>query len=454
MPSAPVVIVMTSNGVGMGHLSRQLATVLSAGTRMRAVVLSLSGALPRIMAADAGGELEEAADLGIRYEYCPSWESPWLTVPGRPTAVNRALRYTRWAPYLRERVIALARETGASALVFDGVAPYRGLLQARAALPSVRFAWVRRGMWRPGAPARRLDAARHFDLTIEPGDVAAAYDRGPTAGRSDATPVTPVSLTAALRTSTRDEARAALGLPAEGPVLLLAPGSGALGSVDAAVAAVLDEVRANAPDWHVALTRQAIARHGDGGSAGPGRGITVLDDVYPLARHLAAFDAAVGAAGYNAVHELTASGVPSLFLPSTRHATDDQEARARGLADLGAALVSDGTDLPVALARLVDEDVRAGLAAASRALPQPHGASQIADLAVGLATDGAPDGGPLDTRRPSRSPLPLPAGGELTSEIDGATVRAGRPVEHVLAGSSPEYQAVRRRAAEWVYRSG
>src|SRR5690554_587066 len=171
MPHTPVVIVMTSNGVGMGHLSRQLAMVLSAGERMRPVVFSLSGALPRVMAAAADGELPEADGLGMRFEYCPSWESPWLTVPGRRAVVDRVQRNTRWAPYLRDRIVALARETGASALVFDGVAPYRGLLAARKQLPSVRFAWVRRGMWHPSAPPRRLEASRHFDLTIAPRDI-------------------------------------------------------------------------------------------------------------------------------------------------------------------------------------------------------------------------------------------------------------------------------------------
>src|SRR5699024_12774393 len=85
----------------------------------------------------------------------------------------------------RGRIRALAVETGAQALVFDGVAPYPGLLAARERLPSLRFGWVRRGLWRPEAPASRLDLSRHFDLTVEPGDVARAWDHGPTRDRTD-----------------------------------------------------------------------------------------------------------------------------------------------------------------------------------------------------------------------------------------------------------------------------
>ena len=441
MPQAPVVIVMTSNGVGMGHLSRQLATVLAAGGRMRAVVLSLSKALPRVMAAARGEELPEARD--VRFEYCPSWESPWLSVPGRHPMLDKVQRRARWAPYLRERIVALARETGASALVFDGVAPYPGLVQARAALPGTRFVWVRRGMWHPAAPVRRLDASRHFDLTVTPGE--AGGDRGPTARRTDARVVAPVSLTSALRTTTRAEARTALGLPAEGPVLLLAPGAGALGSVDDIISGVLAELRGTG--WHVALTRQTIARHGPS----TGENLTVLDDVYPLARHLAAFDAAVGAAGYNAVHELTSARVPSLFVPTTGTTTDDQVARAAGLVERGAALSSDGTDLPRTIARLLDATEREHLTTACGTLPAADGAAELADLVVELAQHGTPAHGPLAPRAPRPSLVRRPRGAEPTEHVDVTSVRGPEPVEHVLAGSSPEYVDARRTIARWVY---
>ena len=50
-----------------------------------------------------------------------------------------------------------------------------------------------------------------------------------------------------------------------------------------------------------------------------------------------AFDAAVTAAGYNAVHELLYAGVPSVFVPFERM-VDDQEKRAREVAEAGAGL--------------------------------------------------------------------------------------------------------------------
>src|SRR5690625_6540014 len=78
MSDRPVVILMTSNGVGMGHLSRQLTAALSGPRRFDPVVFSLSRAMPRIIAATEGVALAEAHDRNLRFEYAPSWESGWL----------------------------------------------------------------------------------------------------------------------------------------------------------------------------------------------------------------------------------------------------------------------------------------------------------------------------------------------------------------------------------------
>lgn len=462
MPALPVVILMTSNGVGMGHLSRQLTTALSGTRRMDAVLFSLSGALPRVAAADRSGELAGARARGIRYEYCPSRESGWLPAGGWRRALRTRYRSYRWHPYLRDRLVSLAAETGASAVVFDGVVPYAGLLGAREIMPEVGFVWMRRGLWRPGSPSGQLAASARFDLVVQPGDLGGAADRGPLAGRTDAVRVPPVSLTDVLPPSTREEARAVLGLPQDRPVLLLAPGSGALGSVEEAAAVVRRVVAERGPEWVVAVTRQSIAQHavGEDGSGAGGAEVVVLDDVYPLAAHLAAFDAAVGAAGYNSVHELLAAGVPTLLVPSVHHVTDDQEARAAGVAARGAALLAGDDGLGSAVARLLDPDVRAGLRAACAALERPTGGRETADLVVDLARRSRHTRQPVlrpEPPRPvpdARTPVGPGTGVELrlTEEVEVADVRGPDPVEHLLPGSSPGYRAARERTAGWLYR--
>ncbi|SEE98595.1 glycosyltransferase [Ruania alba] len=452
----PVVILMTSNGVGMGHLSRQVTTALSGPHHFDTVMFSLSRALPRVMRASEHGGLPGAAERDLRFEYGPSWESGWLPAGWR-APVRRRWRSYRWDPYLRDRLVALATETGAQALVFDGVAPYPGLVQARAELPGTKFAWVRRGLWRPSAPAERLDASRHFDLTLEPGDVAAHADRGPTRGRSDAVRIPgAVSLTDVLPALSRHEAREVLGLPQDRPVLLLAPGSGALGSVDATAAAVLETVAAAGDDWVIAVTRQSIARHT---VAGDGDRVVALEDIYPLARYLAAFDGAVSAAGYNGVHELLTAEVPTLLVPSTSHATDDQEARAAGAAARGMALEV-RTTLSEAVRDLLDERTRDRLRRQMSALEPATGGRAIAERVTALAADGAAPTGPPHHAKPGpafpdlRTRAQPGSASELlfTDELDPGTLRGHRPVEHLLRGASPQYRAVRESIAPWLYR--
>ncbi len=456
MPALPVVILMTSNGVGMGHLSRQLTIALSGPQRFRPVVFSLSGALPRVAAADRSGELPGAAERSIRYEYCPSRESGWLPPGGWRRVLRQRYRSYRWHPYLRDRLVSLAAETGASAVVFDGVVPYAGLLEAREMLPDVRFVWMRRGMWRPEAPTDQLAATGRFDLVMQPGDFGGAADRGPLAERADAEPIPPISLTDVLPATSRTLARKALGLPQEGRVLLLAPGSGALGSVEESAARVQRAVDAAGPGWTIAVTKQSIARHSVGADSAS---VVVLDDVYPLARHLAAFDAAVSAAGYNSVHELLAARVPTLLVPSVHHVTDDQGARAEGVAARGAALLA-SEDLEGDVAALLDLERRERLRTACADLEAPTGGAVAADRVAELAHGGRPTTLPVRRPRPRRA-VPdarTPTGEEvslrLVEEVTVSDVRGPDPIEHLLPGSSAEYREAREQTAGWLYATG
>ncbi|WZH53279.1 MAG: hypothetical protein PIR53_04615 [Nocardioides alkalitolerans] len=444
------VVLATSNGVGMGHLTRQVTVALAGADRLDVTLLSLSAALPTVARAAADGRLPGAERL--RFEYCPSRTSPWQGAGAAKVAWR-----THWDPYVADRLVALVAETGARVVAFDGVVPYAGLLRARQALPATAFVWVRRGMWRPGVGAAWLARAPHFDAVVEPGDVGGAADAGPTAGLAGVVRTAPISLTSVLPSLPRAEARGRLGLDPGRPALLLAPGSGAYADVSTLLRTVVQHVRAAAPEWQVAVTRQAIARHAADASAGDDGSLVVLRDVYPLAPLLGAFDAAVGAAGYNAVHEHASVGLPTLLVPSTGHETDDQVARSRGVADLGAALeATDGAGLRVGLDRLLDPEVRARVRAACAGLAPADGAREVAALLARLgagrpAVDQPPPAGPPAWRRPALAAAGMRRGVPLVTEAHDP-VGPEQPVEHLLAGASPEYRARRRAAARWLYR--
>ncbi len=234
--------------------------------------------------------------------------------------------------------------------------------------------WCRRALWRRGVNTAALRAAPFFDLVLEPGDLAAAADRGATTAL-DAVRVGPVTLAEGVPALSRTEAARALGLDPDRPTALvtLPPGEAS----QAAVQALLAD-----PDWQVAVTSSPIAEAGEAG--GDGR-VVALRGVYPLVRYLPAVDAAVSAAGYNAFHELLLAAVPTLLVPSPAIVTDDQTGRARWARVAGLALLAeDASGVAGEMRRLREPAVRDELAGACRALPRPAGAAQAAEVLVGF----------------------------------------------------------------------
>lgn len=474
MTDAPVVLQMTTNGTGMGHLSRQVAIGSALTPAAEPVLFSLSTAIAQVLAAGAAATGGQSVPRG---EYLPSYHRNWMPVP-------------EWHGYLRDRLVALVRETGARVVGFDGVVPYLGLLRARALLPDVAFVWFRRGMWQPGTNASALRAAPFFDAIIEPGDLAAAADRGATARRTDAVRVAPVTGMGRLAMLDRADALRGLGLEPDRPAVLVnlggwahrprRPGEGWWSS---AAGVVVSQLIAGT-DWQIALVRTPILVE-EVRAAQTDR-LHVIGNVYPLAAHLHAFEAAVAEAGYNGFHELLLTGVPTLFLPkSTR--TDDQAARGRWAAATGVGLYAgDRSDVPLQLSRLLDAKVRSDLSTVAEHLPRDNGASAAAHLVTGLIGEqfrhrpGIAERrrvtvleskarvarviGPAATDRlrslrgraataAARGPARrIVADPEMVTDLSTVDLLAGRPVEHVLPETSATYLAVREQLARTYYR--
>lgn len=347
----PLVLLMSSNGAGMGHLTRLLAFGVRLGAGVGRYVVSMSQAVPVV------------AQYGYRYEYLPS-------------AGALGMAASSWQPLFEERLVETIGRVRPDVVVFDGTHPYAGIDVARSAHPGARWVWSRRGMWKAGLNADQLEKARWFDAVIEPGDLAAAYDRGASA-TAPARRVGPVTLCDPAETVPREEARAALGLPADGPIGLVSLGAGNINDTSGDVGAAAAGLRA--AGCGVAVTQVEIA------SASSTGGVHAVR-AYPLARYYSAFDVVIAAAGYNSFHELLRGGVPSLFVPNRSTALDDQEARAAFAADRGWALT-----LPHLTAATVEDAVGTlladGRAMAARAVAADpgNGAGDAAALLRELA---------------------------------------------------------------------
>ncbi len=360
--SKPTIILATSNGVGMGHLARASAVALALKPVANPIIVSM-----------AGGIAEIPSFMGIRCEYIPGRDRLWMS-------------REKWDAYLRDRLLALVEETDAKVLSFDGVVPYPGVIAARNANPKLKLVWVRRGLWQK-KPQRFILGlqAKMMDAIVEPGDIARAYDFGPTSKRNDSVLTSPVSLFRKEDALSREDARKALGLDLNRPVALVQLGTGD-SDVNHKMTAALEGLL-GWKDLQVVLTKAPIDK--DGNSLAP-EGLDIkVARYFPLAKVLHAFDAGICATGYNGVHELLPAQVPTVFVSNIR-GTDDQEARARWCHDFGYALRADQADLAditKTVKQLQDPQVRAGLSAKCAELPNTTGGQEIADMLFALAKE-------------------------------------------------------------------
>ena len=357
----PTIILATSNGIGMGHLARATAVAEELRDVARPILVSVAGGIAEIPAA-----------TGIPCEYIPGKTRRWMPAH-------------RWDRYFRDRLIAIVDETGASVISFDGVVPYPGFIATKLKRPDLTIVWVRRGLWQRNLLRFALPfQSRLMDLIIEPGDIARAYDHGPTSKRNDATLTSPVSLYSRSRALSRQDARNVLGLDADRPVVLVQLGTGDSDMNEKMHAALTGLLGWNG--LQVVLTKNPVDAQGK--SLVP-EGLDIkVQRYFPLANVLAAFDGAIAATGYNSVHELLPAQIPTVLISNIR-GTDDQDARAQWCHDHGYALRADHAnlaDITATVAKLCDAAVRESLSKKCAELSDTSGGAQIAQILLSLAT--------------------------------------------------------------------
>ena len=357
----PTIILATSNGIGMGHLARATAVAEELRDVARPILVSVAGGIAEIPAA-----------TGIPCEYIPGKTRRWMPAH-------------RWDRYFRDRLIAIVDETGASVISFDGVVPYPGFIATKLKRPDLTIVWVRRGLWQRNLLRFALPfQSRLVDLIIEPGDIARAYDHGPTSKRNDATLTSPVSLYSRSRALSRQDARNVLGLDADRPVVLVQLGTGDSDMNEKMHAALTGLLGWNG--LQVVLTKNPVDAQGK--SLVP-EGLDIkVQRYFPLANLLAAFDGAIAATGYNSVHELLPAQIPTVLISNIR-GTDDQDARAQWCHDHGYALRADHAnlaDITATVTKLCDAAVRESLSKKCAELSNTSGGAQIAQILLSLAT--------------------------------------------------------------------
>jgi UDP-N-acetylglucosamine:LPS N-acetylglucosamine transferase len=433
----------------MGHLARASAIALELKDRANPVLVSV-----------AGGIAEIPSTMGIPCEYIPGKTRRWMPAH-------------RWDRYFRDRLIAIADETGASVISFDGVVPYPGFIATKLKRPDLKIVWVRRGLWQKNILRFALPLqSRLVDQIIEPGDVARAYDHGPTSQRKDSVVSSPVSLYSPQRAMSRVDARKVLGLDANRPAVLVQLGTGDSDMNEKMTAALSGLV--GWQDLQVVLLKDPVDSAGR--SLAPAGLEIKVERYFPLANVLAAFDAAIAATGYNSVHELLPAQIPTVLISNIR-GTDDQDARAKWCHDHGFALRAEHSNLSEITAtvrKLQDLNIRAVLSNKCAALEDTSGGREIAELLITLATTKkeakrstqllrliATQGIHKATYiyrliRPYKKSQPISDSetvfsNETSADFLRTHIKGNQRFEHMIAGASPAYQERRRQISRAAY---
>jgi UDP-N-acetylglucosamine:LPS N-acetylglucosamine transferase len=306
-PSAlPRVLFFNINGSGMGHMSTCLAYAHRLRGRARPVFFSLASAIEMIQ------------DMGFEADYFVShfWSRSKARVWNQQLAVRLGLMLERVQPHV---------------LVFDGNWPFQGLMDAAATYGVPRMVWSNLVLHKADMPPVPVSEQR-FDVVIQLGELGTEHtvERAAVPGRKVIVP--PVTLLRDDELLSRPAARDALGLARDGRFVLFSLGPGNLKDVSGIAPGLLTEARAGG--YQVVWARPPISVR----DVSLPEGVVPIS-VYPLVRYMRAFDAFIGAAGYNTCCEVVQSGVPALFVPNTL-VDDDQTQRARHVAERARAIVS------------------------------------------------------------------------------------------------------------------
>lgn len=343
------VLFVTSNGAGLGHISRSLAIARQLPEAKTCEILTLSKAYRQV------------AGQGVTIHYFPSSGATGETS-------------LDWNRHFRAYLLRLMEKARPGIVVFDGTWVYTAITEV-CRMRGTRLVWMQRGMWQKEVDAtsvQRHAAAKVVDHVIVPGDYAEKeyVDSGPGIVPKY---VGPIVMTSEEDLVSRDAACTALGLDPKHRYVLLNLGGGGVSDPDS-IATTFHQILAERSSGIIPV--QVISPLSDTRIQAGG---TVHVNAYPIMKYARAFEFMISAAGYNSAQESVSLGIPTILVPNTKTRTDDQVRRADLLAAQGLCLTAkERTEMDEAVVRMLDPASRAMIRRQLEMLEKPSGASEAA----------------------------------------------------------------------------
>lgn len=346
------VLFVTSNGAGLGHISRLYAIAKHLPVGRKIEFLTMSTAYERM------------AGSGFTFHYFPSGDA----VEEPPET---------WNPIFRRYFLSLVRRVRPRLVVFDGTWVYMGITDVCRAF-GIPLVWVQRGLWKQEVDEtsiQRHHAKSVVDHVIIPGDFAGSEVVDVGKG-IEPHYVAPIVMTDPHDLLDREAACQSLGLDPANRYVLLNLGGGSISDPDSIAFEALKLIHESADDL---IPVQVVSPLAEPSDCPPG---LIQLSAYPVMNFVRVFDAMVTAAGYNSAQEAVCMRIPSILVPNVNTITDDQARRARQLADQGLCWVAEGTEgtegLRTAVEQLTDIDRRLAMRERLANIAPPIGASEAA----------------------------------------------------------------------------
>ena len=353
------ILVSAINGIGLGHVTRQLALARALRERMpEAKFLFLT-------TSEAPGIIWQDGFASVKI---PSWMN----------VTHGMLSKTEWLHLCHSLVSVTVANFRPNLLIADSFPQGENgeLLPALSTVPNRIFVYD----FLPGHDAQKnhQQSIGLYNLVLIP------YDEGAFQLPFNIKPaphwIGPMIYRSRKEALPRAEARRRLGIPEDRLCFYVALGGGG-GPETGETMAWLSDIARSFPELLFFQTMPPLASEKSGIlKADNARSISHFP--LPFSPYLNAFDGAIAGAGANTTTELIHLGLPAVWIPTGSKVAADQSWRAKNLADNGLGWNAerlDGEALSKAIRGMLDADVRREMREKMLAQPEPLGAQKGAE---------------------------------------------------------------------------
>ena len=351
------IVLFPTNGVGFGHFTRLLSIAKRINKRDPSVEIVFFTTMPTLHILKEQGKFTA------------------YHIPGRKGYSND-IDATTWNKITEEFLSNVLEIHRPNMFIFDGVFPYRGMLNAIRPR-NMQKVWLRRSTFKKNSSKIPLESLNYFDTIIRPVDsidLEADDEYNP-----DIITCDPIRLLDSEELENKDDVLRQLGIPSGSLVVYVQLGAGNINNIHSEIGMTINALLDN-ENIYIVLGESMLGKRMNLSN----ERMRVIRD-YPNSRFFGSFDFAIMAAGYNSFHEAISFSLPTIFYPNMNTGKDDQYARAKVAEDAGAMVVIKNrkeNTIAAAIERLCDSNVRYRMRKNSKKLQRDNGAEQLAKYII------------------------------------------------------------------------